>query len=160
LEIRQLRDRDSGGETEERKSAFLRYYAVFNLERTEGLKALLELPPAFLIESTELIVRGMPDPPAFEQDYRAAYIPSLDTVTMPCRTAFGSQDEYYSTLFHELSHSTGHAKRLGRYGFDKPRQFGSESFSKEELIAEMSSAMPCGVAGIEHATLQKGDLCL
>jgi hypothetical protein len=53
------------GETEKRKSAFLRYYTVFNLEQTEGLKALLALPPARPIESAEAIVAGMPNPPAF-----------------------------------------------------------------------------------------------
>ena len=68
------------GEIEERKFAFLRYFTVFNLEQTEGLKALLELPPAFPIESAESIVHGMPNPPAFEQDSRASYIPSLDVV--------------------------------------------------------------------------------
>jgi antirestriction protein ArdC len=141
------------GETEERKSAFLRYYTVFNLEQTEGLKALLALPPAFPIESAEAIGKGMPNPPAFEQDFQAAYIPSRDTVTMPSRTAFDSQAEYYSTLFHELTHSTGHAKRLAREGFDSPQKFGSESYSREELIAEMGSAMLCGIAGIEQATI-------
>jgi antirestriction protein ArdC len=91
----------------------------------------------------------MPNPPAFEQDFQAAYVPSTDTVTMPSRAAFESQAEYYSTLFHELTHSTGHAKRLSREGFDRPQMFGSESYSREELIAEMGSAMLCGVAGIE-----------
>src|SRR5438876_6411328 len=119
------------GEIEECKSAFLRYYTVFNLEQTEGLKALLALPPAFPIEPAETIVEGMPNPPAFEQDARAAYIPSCDTVTMPSRTAFDSQAEYYSTLFHELTHSTGHAKRLGREGIEKIQPFGSEDYSKE-----------------------------
>jgi antirestriction protein ArdC len=141
------------GEIEERKSAFLRYYTVFNLEQTEGLSALLTLPPAFPIESAEEIVKAMPNPPVFEQDSRAAYIPSKDTVTMPSRTAFQSQAEYYSTLFHELTHSTGHAKRLGREGIDKIQPFGSEDYSKEELVAEMGSAMLCGVAGIEQATI-------
>jgi antirestriction protein ArdC len=141
------------GEIEEHKSAFLRYYTVFNLEQTEGLKALLALPPAFPIESAEAMAKGMPNPPAFEQGSQAAYLPSTDTVTMPSRTAFESQAEYYSTLFHELTHSTGHAKRLAREGFDAPQRFGSESYSREELIAEMGSAMLCGVAGIEQATL-------
>jgi antirestriction protein ArdC len=141
------------GDTEERKSAFLRYYTVFNLEQTEGLKALLALPPAFPIQSAEEIVKGMPNPPAFEQDAQAAYIPSRDVVTMPSRTAFESQAEYYSTLFHELTHSTGHAKRLAREGFDTPQQFGSDSYSREELIAEMGAAMLCGVAGISPATV-------
>jgi antirestriction protein ArdC len=141
------------GEIEERKSAFLRYYTVFNLEQTEGLKALLTLPPAVPIQSAEEIVKAMPNPPAFEQDSRAAYIPSRDTVTMPSRMAFQSQAEFYSTLFHELVHSTGHAKRLGREGIDKHQAFGSEDYSKEELIAEMGSAMLCGVTGIERATI-------
>ncbi len=74
-------------------------------------------------------------------------------MTIPSRTAFDSQEEYYSTLFHELTHATGHAKRLAREGFDSPQQFGGESYSKEELIAEMGSAMLCGVAGIEQKTL-------
>jgi antirestriction protein ArdC len=141
------------GEAEERKSAFLRYYVVFNLEQTEGLKALLTLPPARPIESAEAIVASMPNPPVLEQGSRAAYTPSRDAVTMPSRTAFQSQAEYYSTLFHELTHSTGHAKRLAREGFDKPQLFGSESYSREELIAEMGSAMLCGVAGIEQSTV-------
>jgi len=144
---------ETDGEIEERKFAFLRYFTVFNLEQAEGLKALLELPPAFPIESAESIVRGMPNPPAFEQDSRASYIPSLDMVTMPSRTAFDSQEEYYSVLFHELTHATGNAKRLAREGFDTPQQFGSDSYSREELIAEMGSAMLCGVAGIEQSTL-------
>ena len=112
----------------------------------------MALPPASPIESAEAIVKGMPNPPAFEQDSQAAYIPSRDAVTMPSRTAFESQSEYYSTLFHELTHSTGHAKRLAREGFD-PQKFGSESYSREELIAEMGSAMLCGIAGIEQATI-------
>src|SRR5262249_5881947 len=141
------------GETEEHKSAFLRYYTVFNLEQTEGLKALSALPPAFPIQSAEEIVNGMRNPPGFEQDFQAAYIPSRDVVTMPSRTAFESPAEYYSTLVHELTHSTGHAKRLAREGFDTPHKFASEFYSREELIAEMGSAMLCGVAGIEQSTL-------
>jgi antirestriction protein ArdC len=141
------------GETESRTSAFLRYYTVFNLEQTEGLKALLALPPATPIESAEAIVAGMPNPPAYQQGFLACYSPSNDTVTMPSRTAFHSRAEYYSTMFHELTHATGHAKRLGRDGFDKQQEFGSESYSREELVAEMGSAMLCGVAGIEQATL-------
>jgi antirestriction protein ArdC len=148
-----FRTETADGETEERKSAVLRYYTVFNLEQTEGLGALLTVPPAVPIESAEGIVQGMPNPPAFEQDVRAAYMPSRDTVTIPSRTAFETQAEYYSTLFHELTHSTGHRKRLGREGFDTPGKFGAECYSREELIAEMGSAMLCGVAGIQQCTL-------
>ena len=72
---------------------------------------------------------------------------------MPSRNAFDSPEEYYSTLFHELTHSTGHTSRVGRDGIEKLNTFGSESYSKEELIAEMGAAMLCGVAGIERKTL-------
>ena len=72
---------------------------------------------------------------------------------MPSRQAFGSAEEYYSTLFHELTHSTGHPSRIGREGIEKLNTFGSESYSKEELIAEMGAAMLAGVAGIERKTL-------
>jgi antirestriction protein ArdC len=141
------------GGTENRTSAFLRYYTVFNLEQTEGLKALLALPPARPIESAEAIIAGMPNPPAYQQGFLACYSPSNDTVTMPLPTAFHSRAEYYSTMFHELTHATGHAKRLAREGFDRPVEFASESYSREELVAEMGSAMVCGVAGIEQNTI-------
>ena len=95
----------------------------------------------------------MPNPPAMIQDARAWYRPANDTVGMPSRKAFNSAEEYYSTLFHELTHSTGHTSRIGREGIEKLNTFGSESYSKEELIAEMGAAMLAGVAGIERKTL-------
>ena len=54
----------------------------------------------------------------------------------------------------ELAHSRGHAKRFHRENFDNPVSFGSESHSKEELIAEMTAAMLCGIAGIEQRILE------
>ena len=145
---------DADGDTIERKSILLRYYTVFNVEQCEGIAS----PDATSaqsnpIEECERIVRQMPNPPAMEQDGRAWYRPSTDTVGMPSRNAFNSAEEYYSTLFHELTHSTGHTKRVGRDGIEKLNTFGSESYSKEELIAEMGAAMLCGVAGIERKTL-------
>jgi antirestriction protein ArdC len=95
----------------------------------------------------------MPNPSGFEQDSRAFYRPSTDTVGMPARSAFDSIEAYYSTLFHELTHSTGHPSRLAREGILKHNPFGSEDYSKEELVAEMGAAMLCGVAGIESQTL-------
>ena len=73
---------------------------------------------------------------------------------MPARGLFHSSEEYYSTLFHELAHSTSHSKRLHRDNFDNPISFGSESYSKEELIAEMTAAMLCGIARIEQKTFE------
>ena len=61
-------------------------------------------------------------------------------------------EEYYSTLFHELSHSTGHSTRLDRKIDTDPKPFGSSDYGKEELVAEMSAAFLCGHAGI-HPTV-------
>jgi antirestriction protein ArdC len=72
---------------------------------------------------------------------------------MPSKSLFNSSEEYYSTLFHELTHSTGHTSRLGREGIEDIAAFGSESYSREELIAEMGAAMLCGITGISPATI-------
>jgi antirestriction protein ArdC len=146
------------GTKETSRPFLLRYYSVFNLTQTEGL----DLPASVLhetrtnnpIETCEQIVANMPNPPAFEQSDKASYSPSGDVVGMPARGLFHSSEEYYCTLFHELAHSTGHAKRLHRDNFDNPVSFASESYSKEELIAEMTAAMLSGVTGIEQKTLE------
>jgi antirestriction protein ArdC len=146
------------GKTEDRKSILLRYYSVFNVEQTEGIADKLGLgnagPRVPSIDGCEAIVKGMPNAPAFDQSDRAWYRPSTDTVGMPAKALFHSSEEYYSTLFHELTHSTGHSSRVGREGIEQLNTFGSESYSKEELIAEMGAAMLCGVTGIAPATIQ------
>src|ERR1700693_248981 len=144
---------DAGGETIEQKSFLLRYYTVFNLEQCEGISAPDAARVVNPIAECERIVTEMPNAPAIEQDGRAWYRPSTDTVGMPSRNMFDSAEEYYSTLFHELTHSTGHSKRVGREGIEKLNAFGSESYSKEELVAAMGAAMLCGIAGIERKTL-------
>lgn len=148
---------DENGNEHKSRPFLLRFYRVFNVEQTEGIADKLGLgeasPRIQRIDECERIVAGMPNPPAIEQDARAWYRPANDTVGMPSRQAFGSAEEYYSTLFHELTHATGHPSRIGRKGIEKLNTFGSESYSKEELIAEMGAAMLAGVAGIERKTL-------
>jgi antirestriction protein ArdC len=56
--------------------------------------------------------------------------------------------------YRHKAHASGHAKRLHRENFDNPASFGSESYSKEELVAEMTAAMLCGIARIEQKTLE------
>src|ERR1700675_1119321 len=73
---------------------------------------------------------------------------------MPARGIFYSSEEFYATEFHELAHSSGHPRALHRENFDKAAHFASSSYSKEELVAEMTAAMLCGVAGIEQKTLE------
>jgi antirestriction protein ArdC len=147
------KENSATGETENHKSILLRYYTVFNLEQCEGIKSPESVPIINPIEQCESIVRSMTNPPGFAQDSQACYRPSTDTVGMPARSAFNSAEEYYSTFFHELTHSTGHPSRVGREGIMNHNPFGSEDYSKEELVAEMGAAMLCGVAGIESQTL-------
>jgi antirestriction protein ArdC len=148
-------NRDTG-ETESKTSVLLRYYRVFNIEQCEGLKALCgdEHKPVQPLAECEAIANGMPNAPRIEQHSQAFYRPSADIVGMPSRSCFESPEGYYSTLFHELTHSTGHKSRLNRFEENSTdHQFGSESYSKEELIAEMGAAMLAGMAGISQSTL-------
>jgi len=141
------------------KPFLLRYYRVFNLSQTEGI----DLPRAVFernkrnefeaIEAAESLAESMPNPPQFEQSDAAWYSPRKDCIGLPARHLFHSPAEYHATLFHEMTHATGHASRLHREEFDEPSRFGSETYSKEELIAEMGSAFLCGLCGIERETL-------
>ena len=79
---------------------------------------------------------------------RACYSPETDTVTVPLQQQFRNNAEYYSTLFHELTHSSGHPKRLNR--IVKMAAFGSDDYSAEELVAEIGSASILATLGIEN----------
>ena len=149
--------KSADGTERKSKPILLRFYRVFNIEQTEGIAEKLGLckasPRIPSIDQCETIVSSMPNPPKREQSDRAWYRPSTDSVGMPSRNGFNSAEGYYSTLFHELTHSTGHASRIGREGIEQLNTFGSESYSKEELIAEMGAAMLCGVTGIAPTTI-------
>jgi antirestriction protein ArdC len=155
-EEREVRKPD--GSTKTQTPFLLRYSTVFNLSQTEGIdipaKLLGEQRENNPIADCEAIVDGMPNRPAFQPSDAAWYRPSTDAVGMPARGLFHSSEEYYSTLFHELTHSTGHASRIGREGIEQLNGFGSERYSREELIAECGAAMLCGVTGISPATLE------
>lgn len=139
----------------------LRFYTVYNLEQTHGIPAkhIPQLPPRAIIEfnpieaAEEIIARYENCPPIIHGGNSASYNPSLDRIRMPNRVQFENEEEYYSTLFHEATHSTGHKSRLNRPGMEHI-SFGSEVYSKEELIAEMGAAFLCTQTGIEHATIK------
>ena len=148
-------DRDD--ETKTVSVPFVRYYTVFNVEQCEGIEYKQEtfVRPLNPIASAEKIVSDMPKRPLIEhEEQRAFYRPSDDKINMPETDSFFSDEEYYSTLFHELTHSTGHESRLNRMDSMKIAAFGSNSYSKEELCAEMGSAMLCGTCGIENETIE------
>lgn len=88
-----------------------------------------------------------------ERGDRAYYSPAWDKVVVPCREQFSKTSEFYSTVFHELAHSTGAQKRLKRFSpMDTDAAFGSESYSREELVAELTACSILANMGIETRT--------
>ncbi len=153
------REVQDGEDVIERKSVLCRYYTVFNINQCEGLRiqaaeATEPLPHIDPIDNCEQIVAEWLGKPAirYGSDH-ASYNKMHDLAQMPDRTAFDSAEEFYSTLFHELIHSTGHPLRLNRPTLTDFERFGDEKYSAEELVAEMGSAFLCGFVGIENKTI-------
>lgn len=135
----------------------LRYYNVFHLDDTDGIPSKLAHMTHQPLAEAETLLAGYADGPTvlqLQQD-RACYLPALDRVVVPTMGQFPEAAHFYSTLFHELIHSTGHSSRLDRFDSAGATIFASESYSKEELIAEIGAAMLASQCGIDHATLQQ-----
>lgn len=150
-------DKETG---EKSQVPFLRYYTVFNLTQTEGIELPTPAAPQpenvfEPIEAAQTIVSGMPDaPPVRHGQGRAFYRPAMDFVGMPSPEEFTTPEEYYSTLFHELVHATGHERRCNRKGITGVINFGSEIYAQEELVAEMGAAFLCGESGLTPAVIE------
>ena len=147
-------------ETHEKKEVpFLRYYNVFHIDQCEGIIAKHSTETAFpdgaaADEAAQAIVA---DYLAREQvrlshqeGDRAFYRPGTDEIVLPLLRQFHSTAEYYSTAFHEITHSTGHEKRLNR--LTHAAFFGTEDYSKEELVAEIGAAALVSHAGLETSS--------
>ena len=157
VEIRAENTENGDGVATIREVPVLRYYNLFNVSQCENLAIepvettrRSDLNPSVQAES---IVTLMPNPPKIAKGLKACYNYRLDTVTIPPVHLFDNIAGYYSTLFHELVHSTRHATRTGR-DTTIPKGQHDERYSKEELIAEMGAAMLCGTVGIENQTIQ------
>lgn len=140
---------------EKKRIPLLRYYRVFNVEQCDGLKLKpLEreenIGQAEKLAECERVVSEMPQAPRLYEDGgdRAFYRPFTDSVHMPKVEQFKSTEGYYSTLFHELTHSTGHESRLARSGILEVAAFGSAVYSREELVAEFGASFLCNILGI------------
>ena len=142
-------------ETGEKKEVpFLRYYNVFHISQCENIKPKRETIPAEHADADLTAERLIQAYTAREgvrlhhsEGDRAFYRPADDSITVPTMKQFISTAEYYSTIFHELTHSTGHSRRLNR--LDRTAHFGSEEYSKEELVAEIGAAALVNHAGLE-----------
>jgi len=149
---------DSSNPEERGRAPFVKFYQAFNVEQVDGIeehvaKAMSKfssnLEAVNPIEAAEAIVKGYTGSPEIHfGGSHAYYAPTKDIIGMPLREAFESSEAFYRTLFHELSHSTGHRTRLAREGVVNTARFGDHAYSEEELIAEMSASMLAGFAGI------------
>ena len=153
FKIVESKDRDTGEIT---SVPFLRYYSVFHISQCEGMKSRF----AVSIQSESNL---QPDARAEQiiNDYiqrsgvkliathsnEAYYQPSLDKIVVPELKQYACVSEYLSTIAHECVHSTGHPKRLNR--ITDMASFGSETYSKEELVAELGAAYIVNAAGLE-----------
>ena len=132
-----------------RSIPFLKRFTVFNVAQCEGLREGLAADPAPLPER-EIVPLAEEVIAASGVEVRiggdeAYYAPGPDFVAVPPQPAFFDQVNYYRTCLHELTHATGHAKRLGR---NLRNPFGSKDYAREELVAEMGSAFMCAALGI------------
>jgi hypothetical protein len=131
----------------------LKCFNVFNVEQTEGVN----WPTAAVApnQTAESVVELYVNKPVIKHGGdRACYIPSRDEVCMPSKVSFTQIDNYYATLFHELVHSSGHKDRLNRKGITEAINFGDNTYSEEELIAEFGSAFLCNMSGIDNTLEQ------
>lgn len=133
----------------------LRYYHVFEVGQCEGINRKWSdenRPKANPVDEAEQIVSTYFDRETcklcIRESDRAYYSPTSDLVNVPQMSQDSHSGEYYSTLFHEMTHSTGHASRLNRF-IAGSAAFGSEVYSKEELVAELGSTFLLNKTGID-----------
>ncbi len=140
--------------------SFIRVYQVFNVQYFEGLKLDEPQEPDHHwtpLEKCDNIVVNYKNRPKIKEstDGRAFYRRTTDEIYLPPLKDFHNVETFYSTAFHELTHSTGHESRLNRDTLMKSAGFGSDPYSKEELIAEMGAAFLCAESGIYNRMEQE-----
>lgn len=159
-------NQDPEEEAEKKKKPRLwvwRTHLVFNVEQTGDC----DLPPLETqditahhdpVEEAETIIASMPNPPEIRyyqlRNHAPHYIPARDLVEVPDKDRYDRVEDWYNTIFHELTHSTGHASRLGRFEDNVPAQ-DLHNYGKEELVAGMGSAMLGDLAGTGHLVIER-----
>lgn len=156
---RETTKEDGTNENVEFQYPVLRYYNVFHIDQCKGIETKIneatenEVEP---IDAAENVINGYlsREPKLrFQNDKvsgHAYYSPSKDMVVVPKLSQYTIVEEYYSTTFHELVHSTSPAYRCDRKSEQKGiAAFGNEEYSREELVAELGSAMICNAVGMD-----------
>ena len=163
---KKVKDEQTGEETEVTVTKHydmpvLKWYRVFHISDCEGIESKLtdsdkgETYETSPIDNAEEVISdylGREQGLTFKNDEasnRAYYSREYDEVRVPMITQFKEVEEYYSTAFHELTHSTAIEKRCNRVSEVKGVSFfGNANYSREELVAEIGAAMLCSLSGI------------
>ncbi len=148
----------STGETDSK--FILKYYHIFNSEQAHfdetGKQKIAELDKATIDRKSAQFVpaeqiisgyKGKPEIYFSQSDISPCYSPVADVITMPSENQYDTAEDFYRIIYHECAHSTGHPKRLNRFeAFHN--KFGDELYSKEELVAELTSSFLADRAGL------------
>ena len=148
-------ERDDGnGEKEKYTIPILRYYNVFNIEQTNLEIPKKETNKIESIKECEIVIEEFKNKPEIKHGgSKAYYSPEKDFIQLPNRNDFKNSGSYYEVLFHELTHSTGHDKRLSRDL--NGNFFGDKEYSKEELTAELGSSFLSAKCEIDSKELKE-----
>ncbi|QLB12797.1 antirestriction protein ArdC [Bisgaardia hudsonensis] len=153
---------DEDGNPEMEHFAVLRRHPLFNIEQCDGLpnsmydtvsaeNADAETVQYTLFAEIRQMIKGMDLEVKIMPSNRAFYRPGEDKVVMPEMKQFNSEARFYGTLLHEMTHATGHLKRLNREGITSGKaKFGNQVYAFEELVAEMGGAFVCAHLGFNE----------
>ena len=151
-------DEEDAASDERKRHPILKFYRVFHISQVDGVEPLVEKQDLYdtdPIDEAERLFTGYVEREGIRLDQElsneAYYSPASDGIHLPCIQQYERAEEFYSTAFHEAIHSTGHETRLNRSGLQKVA-FGSDVYSKEELVAEIGSACVMNMLGIETTT--------
>lgn len=149
------------GEKEEKNSFLLKYYYVWNAEQISGIDFTKNVPIQSELgtcEDLENVIANMPNAVNIKHtnSNQAYYTPTFDYINMPQKTQFKGTAEYYSTLVHEVIHSTGHSSRLNRMQINEGKYDSKKhDYSYEELVAEIGSSFLCAMYGVATEQTEK-----
>jgi antirestriction protein ArdC len=134
-------------EDEDRKVNMLRGYSVFNVSQIDGLPAKIAAPEPTAVVTDDIADRFITATAADIRHggSRACFVPSLDIIQLPPRSAFIDDGNYHATTLHELGHWSGGETRLNR---DLKNRFGTQAYAAEELVAELTPAFLCAHLGV------------
>ena len=132
---------------------YIKGYNVFNRDQIEGLPAtnnpsenVSDKEPVIACDEGELFDYCEEQGIKVARGHKACYSPITDSITLP--EAFTNAAGGWSTVAHEMVHSTGHKSRLNREGVANFDHFASHNYSYEELVAELGSLFLCSELGL------------